>query len=310
MTVGSACCVFRAALLRPALIHMHDPELAPWIPILRLLKIIVVFDSHEDICASINDKPYLRGVNGRIASLLGRWLVQYIDRFSSGVVAATPAILRQFSNDKQCLVQNYPILTRQLSVSPQSKATRLVYIGAISEARGIWTMLEAVQKLSAIDGDIRLVLAGDVDQALLWRMKRHPGWAYTEYLGILDREGVESLLSRSTVGLVLFQPESNHVLSMPTKMFEYMQAGLPVLASDFPLWQRLIRDSGAGVVVDPTNVDQTTIALTTMLESPNSLADMGRLGKALVEQSYSWTSESTILLQLYEQLLPSARRLR
>ena len=62
-------------------------------------------------------------------------------------------------------------------------------------------------------------------------VSRLPGWERVDYLGHLDRENCRDVLSRSFAGLVLFHPAPNHVCAYPTKMFEYMMAGIPVIAS-------------------------------------------------------------------------------
>lgn len=60
-----------------------------------------------------------------------------------------------------------------------------------------------------------------------------------KYLGKISRKKVNELYGRSRAGIVIYQPAANHTESKPIKMFEYMAAGLPVIASDFPLWKKL-----------------------------------------------------------------------
>lgn len=62
----------------------------------------------------------------------------------------------------------------------------------------------------------------------------------TDHLGWLDRAGVKQVLNDSVAGLVTLHPVINYLDSLPVKIFEYMATGLPVIASNFPLWKEII----------------------------------------------------------------------
>jgi glycosyltransferase involved in cell wall biosynthesis len=302
MSLGVARAVLRAVRMRPRIVHLHDPELIPAIPLLRLLGIRVVFDSHEHIAASMTHKPYLPGVLGRVARRASTVLVSMADRVSSGIVVATPAIATEFGNDRKAVIQNFPILTQLAGVEDVPRSPhQLVFIGALTEGRGAFQMLEAVDRLAETH-QARLALAGTINPALLARMEAHPGWEHTDYVGVLDRAGLARLLAQSTVGLVLFLPEPNHVKSQPTKMFEYMDAGLPVLASDYPLWRELVLDPGTGLVADPLDVDEIVRAAGHLLEHPAECAEMGERGRRLVESTRNWHVEAEHLVSFYDEL--------
>ena len=133
-------------------------------------------------------------------------------------------------------------------------------------------------------------------------MQEHPGWRHAEFLGSLDRPALAELLADSTIGVVLFLPEPNHVKSQPTKMFEYMAAGLPVLASDYPLWRELVLPAGAGRVVDPLDVEAIVREATFLLDHPSERAQMGRQGRRLVETTRNWRIEGERLVRFYDDL--------
>ena len=302
MSLGAARAVVRAVRMRPHVVHLHDPELIPWVAVLRLLGIRVVFDSHEHIAASMENKSYLpRGVRG-LAQRASRWLVSLVDRAASGIVTATPAIAEDFANERRVVIQNFPILAQWAEVDEERRpASRLVFIGGLTEGRGAFQMLDAIERLGVSHG-ATLTIAGTASEDLLARLRAHPGWRHAEFVGMLDRAELAELLADSTIGVVLFLPEPNHVNSQPTKMFEYMAAGVPVLASDYPLWRELVVTTDVGLVADPLDGDAVVRAAAQLLDDPAARARMGRNGRELVEATRNWAVESEKLVAFYDDL--------
>src|ERR1044071_964943 len=161
-------------------------------------------------------------------------------RRMSGVVTATPSIAERFQNlNRNCVVvNNFPDLSELVPVRPLPWAQRpmsVAYIGGIAEERGIRELLEAMGYLpQSLQG--KLELAGWFsDEALYQELQHLPEWTMVKWRGLLDRPQVAELLGSVRAGLVVLHPESNFLTSQPTKLFEYMAAGVPVLASGFPL---------------------------------------------------------------------------
>jgi glycosyltransferase involved in cell wall biosynthesis len=126
------------------------------------------------------------------------------------------------------------------------------------------------------------------------------------YLGFQPREAVIRHLDQCCAGLVLFHPERDHVDAQPNKMFEYMAAGLPVIASDFPLWRQLVEEPGCGLTVDPLDPAAIAAAMRRLTSDPAAAAAMGERGRAAVRGTLNWEHESRALLALYACLLGSA----
>jgi glycosyltransferase involved in cell wall biosynthesis len=126
-----------------------------------------------------------------------------------------------------------------------------------------------------------------------------------EMMGFLKRPEVKSLLAESQVGLVALHPLENYLDSLPVKMFEYMAAGLPVIASDFPFWQKIIAENACGISVDPLEPEKIARAVNWLLENPQQAEEMGRNGKKAVSQKFNWQNEEKKLLGLYSDLFAS-----
>jgi glycosyltransferase involved in cell wall biosynthesis len=90
---------------------------------------------------------------------------------------------------------------------------------------------------------------------------------------------------------------------MPQKMFEYMAAGLPIIASDFPLWREIIGGIGCGILVDSLQPNAIAAAIEFILAHPNEAEEMGSHGQAAVLAHYNWETQAKKLIDLYSGLL-------
>lgn len=299
--------VARRALEQEARIcHIHDPELLPVGLALKLRGRRVVYDVHEDYPAVILNKHWIpRAVRWplSVAARLVEWGAALA---LDGIVAATPAIARKFPAHKTVVVQNFPRAEEFDSTQSPPYADRplvVCYSGLLSEHRAIREMIAAMALLP-VDLGCRLVLAGRFEPpALQHEVQREPGWQFVHYHGWLSRSQVRDLLNCSRVGLVLCYPDSQYFEAQPTKLFEYMAAGLPVIASDFPLWRQIVDSARCGLLVDPRDPHQIADAIQWILCHPYEAEEMGTRGRQAALARYTWDSEARVLLDLYEQLI-------
>lgn len=124
-----------------------------------------------------------------------------------------------------------------------------------------------------------------------------------KFIGEITRKAVNELYGSARAGIVIYQPAQNHYEAQPVKMFEYMAAGLPVIASGFPFWKTIVEETGCGVCVNPQDAIAVRKACVYLLNNPDKGQEMGRLGREAVVNKYSWTSEEKKLLELYKSLI-------
>jgi glycosyltransferase involved in cell wall biosynthesis len=135
------------------------------------------------------------------------------------------------------------------------------------------------------------------------KIKKYESWLKVNKLGFLNRQQVSEVLAKSHAGIVTFLPAPNHINSQPNKMFEYMSAGLPVIASNFLLWREIIEGNQCGICVDPRNPKAIGDAMQYLVDNPQKAEQMGKNGRKAVEQKYNWLIEEKKLLTLYKDLL-------
>jgi glycosyltransferase involved in cell wall biosynthesis len=301
--------VYRKALEAGAdVYHFHDPELIPVALLLRLHGKKVIYDIHEDLPRTISYKPYIpRPLCGSVSRTV-QFIEDWACRRFSALVAATPAIGARFDgvNENLAVLNNYPRIEEIASAPAPGSGSRepsLLYVGMrITRARGAEEMVRAMgllpERLQA-----RLKLVGKWDSTELPAgLAKLPGWERIEYIGPLDRAEVAAELQNAYAGLVILHPEPNYVTAQPVKLFEYMCAGIPVIASDFPVCREIIDQAGCGILVDPLNPKEIAAAMEFLLTHPAEAAEMGRRGYQAVHDRYSWANEEKVLLRLYSKL--------
>nr|WP_315397255.1 glycosyltransferase family 4 protein [uncultured Duganella sp.] len=297
-------CYRAARALDADVYHFHDPELIPYGLLLARQGRTVVYDLHEDLRADIRSKTWipaaLRGVTGALA----RRLEHHAARRFAALVAATPHIGALFAHSARrvAVIHNYPAIDEL--VAPSSAALKAVrrdsvcYVGAINEMRGIRHVVAALEM-----APVTLLLAGRFDPpALRDELKAYRGWRQVEEHGFVDRKTVAELMARSLCGLVTLKPEPNFLNSLPIKLFEYMSAGVPVIASDFPLWRGIVEDAECGICVDPENPNAIARAINYLLHHPEQADAMGRNGQRAAASKYRWDVEAAKLVALYHSL--------
>jgi glycosyltransferase involved in cell wall biosynthesis len=299
--------VYRAALEEaPAIYHFHDPELIPAGLMLRLKGMRVVYDVHEDVPEDVMTKQWIPGVLRPIAS----WLIALLHRLAAGrfsaTISATSKIAQRLPSKSTVVIHNYPLQNENDDTSESTysreRPHNVVYIGSISKIRGV---LEIVTAMSLVTNppDARLVICGTFeDHKLETEVRQNAGWHKVDSLGWRDRHEIKAVLRSARAGLLLFHPGPNHDEALPAKLFEYMAAGLPIIASDFPLWRTIIDEAGCGVLVNPLDPAAISEAISYTLMHPDEAERMGDRGKAAVAARYNWSSEESKLLQLYEKL--------
>ncbi len=309
MTIGAFAMYRAVRRARPYLVHFHDPEFIPWAVLLRLSGIKVIYDVHEDLPRQMLSKHWipqsLRGVLARLTEALEVLAAKVFD----GIVAATPTIAHRFSEKKTVTVQNFPLLHEFALIVAKPAGDRrpaFAYVGGITGIRGSLEMVRAVGVLAKRGIECHLELAGSFSPVSHEaQLRDEAGWQRVHFRGFLDRRGVASLLTSVCGGLVLLHPTANYMDALPVKLFEYMAAGLPVIASDFPLWREIVHGAGCGLLVNPLDPGAIADAMQWILEHPQEAANMGQRGRAAIEALYNWESESQKLIALYRRVMPN-----
>lgn len=295
---------FSALRSRANLYHIHDPELmffffimAPFFPEKKL-----VFDMHENLSEQIKTKLWIPKICRLPISFLIRWYERILLRCIP-VVYAEASYSKFYPNAKKYqIVMNFPKAIwsdlRKTQATTGAPPT-IGYVGRIGVDRGVDTLLASVATINKAGRAMRLVLIGTLPDDVCQTSDFH----YLNALGMLNTPGfVENhraveLVRSWDIGFCVLNAHPNFVESYPTKLFEYIAAGVPVIASNFPLYERLISETGGGICIQPGRVDLLVQAIIEILHEPD------RFKAKFDSDKYSWGGQFSKLIQFYSEIL-------
>jgi glycosyltransferase involved in cell wall biosynthesis len=254
-----------------------------------------------------------RELYSSIAALRGRGLMQGFwkaleRRYGrrAGVVLTVndsiAAILRQRFRDVR-VIRNVPDFappgpSRLLRDAADIPVGRRILLsqGGLQRGRGALPLVDALAQLP----DCHLVFLGDGDL-------REDILAAAAFNGVSDRvhvipavpsDELSSWTASADLGMCLIENLGrSYYLSLPNKLFEYMAAGVPAVGSDFPEIGRVLRESGAGIAVDPSDTARVVGAIRELLDDADRHA-RARIAAFQASTQYHWDVERTRFLEI------------
>ena len=263
-----------------------------------------MYDVHEDYPAHARTKLAGHAVRGWLKASMWMALEGLARRTFDDFVCVSPALAARFPPASTVVVGNFPLHRRFAAPggngSYADRHNRLIYTGAISEVRGFREMVHALDLLPA-ELDCRLRVMGWLRPPRLAACARElPGGDKVDLIPAGPRPAVVEELLNARAGLILLHPLPNHHDAIRSnKLFEYMAAGLPVIASDLPRWREIVRGVDCGLVVDPLDPAAIAAAIEHLLVNPEQAEAMGRRGREAVCDQFNWDAEGRRLLSLY-----------
>jgi glycosyltransferase involved in cell wall biosynthesis len=286
--------------------HVHDPELLPVAFGLRHSSgAKVIYDMHEDYQG--------RGeIAGWMLRRLERWGFSWVDH----VIVAERAYTSILGDDvPHTFIGNY--FKSYDDAEPPSGSTlsspppwRLLYTGSIAGRRGLFTMIDLATELKERSEPDTVHLVGICRRErqrhradILIRVRNlddvfhRVGWS--EYVPASE---MGSHYRRANVGLALLEPTVDHARSLPTKFFEYLHFGLPIICTDIPLWRRFVHKYECGAVVPADDPEAVLAVLDRWRENPRRYWTLVQNARAAAPR-YRWDQMEDRLLRVYRNLL-------
>lgn len=299
--------LLKALLLNATVYHLHDPELLPHGLLLKLLGKKVIYDVHENVHADLAEKSWLpaKGLFQAFYRLCEKMA------FSSMHFVLAEKSYEAFYKNKAkhyTIVQNFaPLeLLAPLKVNIHKVSHKVLMVGMLSARRGMDKLIEAVYLLKERGIRIEAVCVGPLNDALQQILDASPYYQDVKEQFIFT--GTKSLpdayvyAAECFAGIALPEDLPNHRKSYPTKMFEYMAVGLPVICSNFPLYKEIIEQYDCGLTVNPASATALAEAMERLYTDKNLAAIQGR-NAAEAARHFDWRKEEKKLLTFYREIL-------
>lgn len=285
--------------------HLHDPELLLLGLKLKKYNKCVVFDSHEDVPVQIADKPYIPKFFRPIISKVYRILESKILVKYDGLITVTPHIASRLKNINKNVevITNYPIIESEKVQYTQKRLDselKLCFAGGISEQWNIDVIVKAIEDIE----NVSLTLAGTMSAAYFEYLKGLKAWDKVNYLGEVTHSEVKRIYKESDVGCALnysLQLKNNGSLGN-TKLFEFMASKLPVICTNYPIWDALISNNKCGISVEPRSVEAVRTAILKLKEDKILREEMGINGEKAILKEFNWGTQERKLLDFYMEL--------
>lgn len=295
--------------------HAHDTNALEAVGVAALRRgVPYVYDSHELWLGRSN-----RG-RRHLYFALSNVYYAMVERFfiprAAAHITVSPPIARwlekRYGLERVELVGNFPerpdapVQPRTVRDLPGGErippaAPIVLYLGGLLEGRGLEPLIEALVSLPGVhlvtlgSGALRPVL-----EALAKRL------GVDDRVHLLDPVPSDDVVAYSMSATVGVSANGltclSYELSLPNKLFQYMAAGIPVVAADYPQFREVVIDHGAGLLADTTDPTSLAQAIGEIIAEPERAAEMGRRGRAAVLETYHWDRAGDALRAIYRSL--------
>ncbi|SFB27293.1 Glycosyltransferase involved in cell wall bisynthesis [Lentibacillus halodurans] len=290
--------------------HFHDPELLPVGWLLKKKHNVVIYDIHEDYITSILQKDYLTKPIKKLAAAA----YKYMEKFFSRRMAL--CLAEKYYKDiypRGYCILNYPTVNQTFVEHERQHEPledELLYTGNVSYVRGA----QIHAKIPLIHDKVSVHFVGKCPGHLAEEINDIAG----EQKDRLKLEGIDRFIEKEDIeakylsrnwlaGIALFPPTQHYKKKELTKFFEYMNAGIPILCSNFTVWKNFVETYECGVAVDPYDESQIKEAIDYLRDNPDKAKQMGENGKKAVMDQLNWDVEEQKLILWYDRLIANTK---
>lgn len=296
--------------------HCHDlVTLLPGYLIKRKTHKKLIYDSHElytETAPIFWQKSFFGKVRKQIERLLWKIAERFLIKKANAVIASNPSIAQELQ--KKYNLNKLPFVLRNLSEKKEARKTDklaqlfnirdkkiVLFQGGMTPGRGLENLVKAVKDFKE---DTVLVLIGDgllkADLERYVALNNLKKKVY--FFKTVPLSELLNYTASADLGIIPFENIClNHYFCLPNKLFEYIQARLPVIASDFPEMKKIIESYNIGATFNPEDPKDITRSINEILGNPKKYQEYkNNLEKAT--QELNWEKEGKKLIKLYKNL--------
>lgn len=285
--------------------HFHDPELLPVGLKLKKKGKKVIFDSHEFYGEQLKGKKYLPKLIRTFAAFLYKQYENYVCMKIDAVIQICTLNGENYFKNRAKrteFINNAPLIqfsSNNLNYDMENRDS-VVHIGTLSYNRGISHIVRAANMANT-----KLILGGNFNSRIYKnKLTKMNEFSSVDFKGYIYYDEMEEIFNKCFAGLstLLHVNQYDIIDTLPTKVYNYMAAGLPVIISNTKYSVDLIKKYKFGIVVNPDNISEIANAITYLKNNKFMAKKMGENGRRILEEKFNWQIEEKKLINLYNSL--------
>ena len=291
-------------------IHIHDLQLGfVGLEIKKKFNIPLTMDLHENFPALLEKAVHTNTFLGKILFSSRQWR-----KYEKDVLQKTDKIITVVEEMKERLVSigidknKIFIVSNTLKISsfplpdkkPDSEFFTLFYAGGLNYHRGLQVVIKALKTITSQIPEARLWIVGK--GSFLKELERLVTDLdlsyYTKFWGWKNLNEIADLLMQSDIALIPHLKYEHTDSTIPHKLFQYMFAEKPIVASNCKPLQRILEETGTGLVYE--NIDQLINIISKLFFDKEAYKSFALNGKMSILEKYNWQKSGKILIDLYQ----------
>lgn len=302
----------RAVEEKADIYHFHDFEIIYKAQKIKkkLPNCKIIYDVHEHY-------PDMASMSNKVPKFIKPLSTFFVDKTElmiskkfDYIITADEAVQRRFKvvNKNVEVIHNFTQFIPK-KISGIEKKYDLIYQGGITIERGALQILKTLNIIkSKYDyKDIKMIFVGpfgyDKCEGILRKYIKENGLENNvEFTGKVKHDTVREYMYKSKIGLVTLLPLPKYFKNIPTKQFEYMSCGIPVIGSYMPPIKDYITAYNSGLVVNPEDENELAENVMHLLKDDKLREKMGNNGIYAIEEQFNWSKEEEKLWRIYREL--------
>lgn len=283
--------------------QIHDSELIRYVKLLKKKKCKVVYDSHENTPLQIIEKEWIPVIFRKFISRLVDIIEIKNSKYCDLIIVVADSTFDRFNknNVNTIKVENLPIKKEfsniKIDYNYKDNSNTFCYSGTIWKERGLINTCFSFKGLD--NAFLKIIGRIDIENLSNFLIGLPKN---VEFLGYQSREKVFKIYEKSICGICLFLPYPNNMTDPPTKIYEYMASGIPVICSNFDSMESIVLKYNCGISVDPTNDKQIIKAIEYIVNNKDFARKMGQNGLRAIKDNLNWEKHNKILIDAYKEL--------
>lgn len=289
--------------------HLHSPEILLLGLYLKFKGKKVIYDAHEDIENLIFEKDWIPSLFMKkfIAKLTKIYLNFVLKRIDGFTTPHHHLINKYDRSIYGKLITNFPILKPKNNnefANYKQRKNIICYAGTVYKFSNQEQIISAIKKIKM---PVEYKIVGNIEKSFLNDLigisnkKDCP-----DFQGRLNQNKLRNFFFQASIGIVIYDYVEflgNKLGSYGTnKLFEYMEVGLPVICTDFLIWEEVVKKYDCGICVSPRDTAGIYEAINFLLQNKERAFQMGLNGRKAIEEKFNWSSQESEYLTMVKSL--------